>query len=250
MKTVILRVGMVAMAASLFFAACKKGSNAPAGSTIAASSSQLSMGLKADNASMSVTDAGTNSTTAVNAVSAVGSVNITSGTANISGFKFEARRHNLEVEVESKAMTSIDLFAINPALIGIALDTGAYSSIELRVEFTKSSSDTPLSLKGTFTNSAGTAIPLAVYINDNAEVKVEAQNVNVDGMTDLSSFVTMHINKLFNTVRLSDLGSATQTNGTIVISNSSNTGIYNRILSNLLSCGDSDGFQHHDRHDR
>jgi len=242
MKTTFVKTGICIMMAAALLASCKKS-----GPTyVTASSSQLSMGIKADNA---ITPLNATNATALNSSPQTSAmVTFTSGIANISGFKFEARKKGLQIEVQSRGLSTIDLFAINPTMIGITLDTGTYTEIELRVEFTKSSTATlPLVLKGTFTTTSGTVIPVEFDLNDNAEVKVEQHDAVVDGKTNLTNVVMLHLNKLLTGVSPADLSAATQTNGTIIISSSSNNSIYKRILDNLSSCGDSNGFEHHDR---
>lgn len=242
MKKTFVKTGISMMIAAALLASCKKS-----GPTyITASSSQLSMGIKADNAITPLNATGATALSSTPQPSAT--VTFTSAIANISGFKFEAKKKGVQIEVESKNLSTIDLFAINPTLIGITLDTGTYSEIELRVEFAKSSTATlPLVVKGTFTTTGGTVVPVEFDLNDNAEIKVEQQNVVVDGKTNLTNVVVLHLNKLLTGVSSADLNAATLTNGTIIISSSSNSSIYNRILNNLSSCGDSNGFEHHNK---
>ncbi len=245
MKTTFLKTGISIMIAAAMLASCKKGGSY---STVL-SSAQLSMGVNADNAATSLATTNNTGTPAASSTgSAASSINFTSAIANISGFKFEATRKGLQIDVRSNNLSTVDLFAINPSMTGITLDTGTYTEIEIRVEFSKSSTSTlPLVLKGTFTTSTGTAIPIEFDLNDNAEVSAAAHDVVVDGKTNLTSIVTMHLGKLLAGISSADIAAATQTNGTIIISSTSNQSIYNRVLSNFSSCGDWDGFEHHDR---
>ncbi len=231
MKNNFLTICMAIVITGTFFTSCKKNSSSPA----ATSSSQLTFGVRAQNSMDTLP-------------SSTATINWTAGTANISGFKFEARKHGLAIEVVSRNMTNVDLFALNPSLIGITLDTGTYSEIEIRAELSKSSTtDLPLVLKGNFTNTGGTAVPIEFDFNDNAEIKAEAQNVVVNGTTDLTTIITMHLNKLLANVTATELNAATLTNGTIVISKTSNATIYEQIRADLSLCGGWNGFERHDK---
>jgi len=254
MKTSILKAGAGIVIAVALLASCKKNypSSVNGGS---GSSSQMAFGLRADNSSTSsalnALDGGNNggTTAPTTGPSAASSVTWTAGTANIAGFKFEAQRRGLSIEVDSRNMASIDIFSATTAMIGVPIDTGFYNNIELRVEFdpNNASGGIPLTLKGTFTNASGVAVPIEFDLTDNAEVRVEAQNVTVDNKTNLSTIITMHLGKLLANVSVADLTSATQTNGTIVISHNTNNNIYSRIVNNLSGCGDNNGFDRHDR---
>ncbi|MBS1530950.1 MAG: hypothetical protein JSU01_11615, partial [Bacteroidetes bacterium] len=91
------------------------------------------------------------------------------------------------------------------------------------------------------------AVPFEIDVNDDATIKAEAENITVSSTTDFAALVTMHLDLLLNGLAAADFESATLTNNTIMISSSSNTSIYNKILSNLSSCGHGEFSEH--RHD-
>lgn len=242
MKTTFVKTGISIMIAAAMLTSCKKGDP-----SYATASAQLSMGIKADNAITSfASNTGGQAVNSTNSVAA--GIAFTSAIANISGFKFEAKRKGVQIEVKSNNLTTVDLFAISPSMTGVSLDTGTYAEIEIRVAFTKSSTTTlPLVVKGNFTTSTGTVIPFEFDLNDNAEIKAEAHDVVVDGKASFVNIVTLHLNKLLAGVSAAEVAAATQTSGTIIVSSTSNSSIYNKILNNLTSCGESNGFERHDR---
>ena len=165
----------------------------------------------------------------------------TAGIANISKFKLEAKRNGVETEIESKNLTNVDLFALSPTVANITVDSGTYKEIEIRVVLLHSSTSAiPLKLTGTFTNSSGTPVPIEFDFNDDAIIKAEAHDVVITGTTDFAALVHMHLSKLTAGLSASDLEAATLTNNTIIVSQTSNTSIYNKILNNLTTCGDSE----------
>lgn len=225
----------------LTFAACKKNSVSP-------TKPQMSFQLKADNTTSTLAvSPGTNHLLTNSQSAGIAGLTFISGTANIAKFKLRAKKNGTEIEITSKNLNNVDLFALNPSIVGVTLDTGTYKEIEVRVMLQKTAdtSTLPLKLKGTFTNSGGTVIPFEVDLNDDATIKAEADNITVSSSTDFTVLVTMHLNLLLTGLSAADFESAVLTNGNIVISNSSNTSIYNQILSNLSSCGHGEFSEHH-----
>jgi hypothetical protein len=204
--------------------------------------------MKADNSTTNLSATTSTSGLATNSTfTGIPGLTFTSGTANISQFKFEAKRNGVEIEVTSKKLTNIDLFAASPSIAGVTIDTGTYREIELRAIFQKSADTTaiPLQLKGSFTASGGTVIPIEFDLNDNATIKSEVEDVHVTSTTDFAALIHVHLRKLESGVTAADLEAAKLTNGILVISNSSNTAIYNKILSNFTNCGEAEFHGHH-----
>lgn len=244
MKTKLLKMGVSFLMAGIMLASCKKD-NMSAGNS---SPAQLSFGVQGDNPLTSFNSMGSSSTTALAGSTTGGSITWTSGIANISGFKLEAEKTGLEIEIRSRELTTVDLFAPSPRVISAAIDTGTYTKIEIRVEFSRSNTSTlPLVLKGTFTTATGTNIPMEFDLNDNVEIKAQSTNVVVNGTKNLVAIVLLHLNKLFDNISTTDINNATTTNGTIIISGSSNSMLYDKIVDNLSRCGESRGFEEHDR---
>ncbi|HTD99191.1 MAG TPA: hypothetical protein VK668_07870 [Mucilaginibacter sp.] len=235
MKTV--KTGAIAaiLLAALFFSACKKTGTSPSGTP------QLSFELQADNST-----AATASTNPGVTTNAVAGLNWTAGVANVSKFKLEAKKDGVETELTSKNLTNIDLFALAPLLTNITIAPGTYTEIEVKVYLQKSAGDAiPLKLTGTFTNSGGTVIPIEFDLNDDVIVKAEAENITVDATTDYISLIHMHLGRLAAGITAATIEAATQTDGKIIISNSSNTAIYNKVLANLAISGESEMRGHH-----
>jgi len=244
MKTNFLKFGIGALAASLFITSCKKSDS----SSSSSSSAQMSFGVKTDNASFTLNSANGGTLATQATVTNPANVTWTSGVANISAFKLEAKKRGLEVEIKSKSLTTVDIFApIPPAIVAI-IDTGTYTEIEVRVELARSSTaNIPFLLKGTFKSTGGATVPIELDINDDITIKASAENITVDGTKDISTFVNIHLNKLLANISSSDLDAATRVSGTIVISSTVNPFIYNQVKANFGTSGDSGGFEKHDK---
>ncbi|MGZ3766315.1 MAG: hypothetical protein ACXVB0_09250 [Mucilaginibacter sp.] len=223
---------------------CKKG-NSPLPSTKA---SQVAFGVKAVNSSTILTASASKLT--VNSVSTAPVIQFTSGVANIAEFKLEAKTANSSVEIRTKNLMNVDLFALNPAVVTATLDTGTYQQIEVRVELVQSAdtSAIPLKLKGSFSAADGTVIPVEFDINENLTIKAEATNVLLHSTGDLSTIVQLHLDKIVAGITASDLTSADKTGGVIIISNTSNINLFNKIKFNVEGCGDTEVKEDHGGH--
>ena len=243
MRTNFLKFGIGVLAVCLLTTSCKNSTGSTSGST-----AQMSFAVKSDNASLTLnsTAGGTLATQATTTTPA--NVTWTSGVANISAFKLEAKKRGVEIEVKSKSLTTVDIFATIPPAIVAVIDTGTYTEIELRVELAKSSgTDIPLVLKGTFKSTGGVTVPIEVDFNDDVTIKASAENITVDGAKDISTFVNIHLNRLMANVSSADIDAASRTSGAIVISSTVNAAIYSKIKLNFVSCGDAGGFEKHDK---
>jgi len=236
MKT--LKTGVIALIslAVLSLAACKKDSSSSSSKT-----PQLSFQMQADN---SLAASSTTGQTVNSIGTGITGLTFTAGIANISRFKLEAKKNGVETEISSKNLTNVDLFAISPSLVNATIAPGTYTEVEIKVELVHSNTDAlPLKLTGSFASSGGTVIPVELDFNSDAEIKAEAENVTVTDSTNFSAIVHFHLNKLVAGISAADFDNATLTNGTIVISSTSNTAIYNKLLNNIANCGVSE-FRH------
>jgi hypothetical protein len=165
----------------------------------------------------------------------------TSGNATISEIDFEAESNNSEIEYELKNAVNVNLFNLSPILGNITIPDGTYNEVELKLELKKSTTAAiPLTLKGMYTNANAVKIPVEFYFNEDFEIEVEAENLVVSGTNDYLGLINVQLNKFLTNVSSSDLDGATKTNGTIIISSTSNVNLYNKLKSNLNAFGDCD----------
>lgn len=237
--------GLSILAIALAFSACKKDN-----SSRSASGTEVKFAVSADNAASSLTASVNTGGLTTNAGGGT-SVNWTSAIANIAYFKLEAKRRNTEIEIKTRSLLNVNLLAVTPAGISAAIDTGTYREIEIKVVLAKSSSGAiPLTLKGMLTTAGGAAVPIEFDFNDDAEIKAEAENVTIDGSTDIATTIKLHLNRLAQGISPAELDAATRTGGVIIISNNVNVSIYNKIKNNFSSSGEGEGFEHRRKDDR
>lgn len=163
-----------------------------------------------------------------------GTVNWTSGSAYAVKVEFEAEKNNDdEVRFESRVARRVDLFAPVSDLGVINLPQGSYEEIELELYLAPTATDTAFLLRGTFTNAASQSTPVLFFVNEQIEFSTEAEDVNVASNNDFSALTTLNLALLTTGITESMLNNATRTNGVIVISKTSNTSLYNTLISNL-----------------
>jgi hypothetical protein len=243
MKKTILMICFPVIMISMVMVSCKK--DGTSGST-----SQVSFALSADNtiAPISATNKSGGIIAASTTTATAGSISWTSGIVNITQFKLEAKKNGKGIEIKSKNLSNVDLFALTPSLISASIDTGTYKEIELRAVFTKSTTaDIPVKLKGTFTTAGGAIIPIEFDFNEDATFKAEAVNITVSTTTDFTAKLNLHLNIVLSDVVSAELDKATRTNGTIIISSSSNPLLYAKAIVNIAKAMGSKGFDEHKR---
>ena len=208
----ITNLFLTASVSILLFASCKKAST---------NSSGIEYQIKT-----------TNTISTVNRVDA-GSLQWTSGFASASQIKLEGKSSGSEVEFKANNVQHVDLFASVAATLGnVTLPAGTYTEVEFKIELNPNGNDPALELDGTFTNSVGVAKPVVFKVNSLLEIKAEQNNVTVDN-SNTTALTTLDLSLLTGGISQALLNAATVTNGTIVISSSSNTNLYNIIIANF-----------------
>ena len=238
-------IAAIGVLAAISVTSCKKSSDAN-GTTATA---QFVMSLNSDSSSINLSSTGNNNI-AVNSIGAnataasPANVTFTSGTANVSSFKFEATKNGKPVEFVTNNLNNIDLFAAAASSINAKLDTGTYTNVEVRIKLAKSATLIPLVLKGTYTSFGGAVVPLQIDFNEDAEIRIEVKDkIVVNGKTDLATALKMHLNRLFAGVSSGDVDKATRTSGVILINSTLNTVIYNKVKTNIITSAGHNGIQ-------
>lgn len=239
MKTVKITIITVIVLSIASMMGCKKSNvSKPIKST-----SQLAFQLKATHLADSVTVPDT-----------ITGLTWLSGTADVASFTFDAWRNGVSIEIENHNATTVNLFAPSPILTYVTLDTGTYKKISITANIEPSSSDpTPLVLKGTFKTDSAKTDTIVFNFSADTKIKVQARNITLDGTNDFMALVDIALDKLTHGITAADLNGATVTNGTIVISATSNKDLYWKMVQNLKGCGhekwrerDHDGEWHDD----
>lgn len=234
MKRHILRSCSVALMMCCMFTACKKAEVTPT-----ATDPQLTFALIPDNPIVNFAAAkpGDNGSVVMLATGKQ-AFSWYAGTANITRFRFNAKRGDVASEYSSGSLINVDLFSIGSLLSTISIPKGDYSVVRAAVVFTQVTAPPyPMVLLGTYTTSTGTNVPVEFDLNDNLEINVSIANFAANGTLDYTATIAMHLNMFLNNISASEIDAAARTNGTILINKNTNTALYNKVKYNMLGCG-------------
>jgi hypothetical protein len=235
-------VGLIALA--LGFSACQK--NNSGGS--ASGSSALGVRIQAFNKSFSmpVSAAGMKSAALVNDSITWDSARMVVSSVNFNAIlkKLKSHRDSMSISYKWNGPTEINLMDSVITVGNFTLQPGFYDEIELRVDGFKQDAGTKpvFYLHGIYSKSDTAKVPVVVRVNEDIMFKTEKDSVEITaGDPVFSSVIQLYLDQLMTEIQVSALNHATLTNGTIVISASSNKEIYRIIMRNL-------GKNHHARH--
>jgi organic radical activating enzyme len=87
------------------------------------------------------------------------------------------------------------------------------------------------------------SIPVVLKVDSSFEIESEQQQVTLNGGN--TALNTMDLSQLTVGLSATDFTNAVQTNGTIIISMTSNTNLFNTIFANLQKQGETEVELHH-----
>ena len=161
-----------------------------------------------------------------------GNIVWTSGYGNATEVKFESKGPNGKLEYKSNLQQRIDLFSGVSVLGNITLPPGTYQEVEFDLELNPTATEPAFLLNGSYT-STGPATPISFIISTPFEIKTEMNNVSVSANNGYNALTSLNLSLLSRGITQTMLDNAAKTNGTIIISSSSNVDLYNIILNNL-----------------
>jgi hypothetical protein len=175
-----------------------------------------------------------NTTTGINQkVVGAGTLRWTSGYANPTQIKFEAKSKDTKIEYKSTNTTRIDLFTpVAPGFGYFVLPAGTYKEIELKMKLDNVGPDPALFLAGNYTNN-GVVYPVIFRVDDELEIKTELKDVTIDNTGSMAAITNLDLAGYSAGVTESMFRNAELTNGTIIISEASNRDLYRIMKSNL-----------------
>ena len=157
----------------------------------------------------------------------------TSGYAVPRQIKFEAKKKDLKIEYTSTNTDKVDLFAPAPTDFGsLMLPPGTYKEIELKLKLEGDGPDAALYLEGTYTNN-GVVLPVIFRIDEDVQLKTELKDVTIDSTGTVAAITNLDLASYLDGVTDVMIQNAQLTNGTLVISRTSNKVMYNTILQNI-----------------
>lgn len=200
-----------------------------------AADTKLSYSFSAGNLNASLSSNATASG-AVVAAGTNGSINWTTASVNIAKVEFSATKAGTPVSLESKNFLWVNVLKPDSLSGTVSLASGVYEHNEFNLTLSSSVSNPPLLLTGTYIEASGTKIPVRFEMNQAQAIKLEAARVEVTSGTYLAK-VNIMLNALVVGLTASDFGQTTRTgtNNMIIISNTINKTLYDKLVARFTS---------------
>lgn len=157
-----------------------------------------------------------------------GSISWSAAYANVTEIRFETENNAVEIEYTSEARKKVDLLSTQSTLGNVQVPAGVYSRAEFEIELSGTATESALELQGSFNGT-----PVLFKVGGNYEIETERENITIVDGKDYTSVTALNFSLLTQGVTEAMLSNATLTNGTIVISSSSNSDIYEKMVLNL-----------------
>lgn len=159
---------------------------------------------------------------------------------------------SIEIEFKWNGPQLVDLLDSTISFGNFLLQPGLYDEIELKVEGDgdDAQSGPVFYMSGTYTNTNNEMVPVVVEVFDDIELKTEKERVELnESNMELVSYIHLYLDELFAGIIPADLDDATVTDGVLVISDDSNSELYDKILDKLTDAHDSDYWYDDDKYD-
>jgi hypothetical protein len=161
-----------------------------------------------------------------------------SGFVNANMIKFEAKQNGQETEFKSNVQKHVDLFGTLSTIGTINLPTGTFDEVEFKIEAAPNGNEPAFQLQGTVNG-----VPVMVKVDNALEIKSEQSQVTLSGADIALNTITL--SQLTDGLSAADFTNATQTNGVIVISSSSNKNLFDAIVANFRTHHETEVEVHH-----
>ncbi|MES3016361.1 MAG: hypothetical protein V4721_01220 [Bacteroidota bacterium] len=169
-----------------------------------------------------------------------GSITWKSGTVNIQQIYFGAKKDNTPFAVEFEKLSNIDILKTSTVSGSIAIPTGTYSDIKLRLRLKESATNKPLVLLGTYTEISGTKIPVEIQFNETYELTLNPPQLTIKG-DKYDANVTLDLSKLVKNLTASDFGQTVRSgsDNMILVNSTKNVALFEKLKANFLLIADA-----------
>lgn len=221
-------IPITAIAAILSLASCKKSNTATG----------ISYQVKTVNPTTTLAKAnpGGSTTTARELSVQAGTITWNSGYASATEIQFEAESAGTHVIYKTEKIMKLDLFSPLTSLGNIAVPQGVYKTVEFEIELASNATEAALELKGMYNN-----VPVTFRVINQFELEAEQDNVTIADGKNYNALTALNLAILTQGISGATFDAATKDGtGTIIISATSNTDIYDKMIANLQNCEDVD----------
>lgn len=158
----------------------------------------------------------------------------TSGTITIREVVFDGEVGVTSVSRTKEQVADIDYATgkITPEVV-IEVPAGDYTGINLGIELQDVNDDPTVVIEGNYTNSSEEVTPIRFEFNSGEVFEANAASVKIEPGEDIVGKITFDAISWFSSVTSGELDNATQTDGVIVISGTSNSSIFDKVADKL-----------------
>ncbi|MCP9236167.1 hypothetical protein [Lewinella sp. JB7] len=166
-----------------------------------------------------------------------GDLRFTSGSVVISEIEFDGdRADGTSVSLSQESIMTFDLATGLPGSgsVAVQIPAGEYRSVYLGIELLDDGDKPTLVAEGTYGKEDGTVYPVRFEFNSGEVFEAEADGTTVEPGTIATSKIVLNPHHWFAGITRSDLEDATVNgSGVILISEESNTDIFDRVADGL-----------------
>jgi hypothetical protein len=214
MKTVKTFLG-ITVALAIMSSSCKKGERAPG----------VLYQLQASNRS-----------SAINARTLTADLTWVSGFALVREIEFKGKKTGSEVKFEAESRQKLDLFAPISSLSTIVIPPGSYDNAEFEIKAAPGATEGSFELRGEY-SKGGIVTPILFKIEVPVDIETKKSNFTVLDGASYTAVTTLNLSLLTSGIPESSFDNAARINNTIVISATSNPGLFNTLYDRLRNCG-------------
>ncbi len=176
----------------------------------------------------------TSSSTSTQSRFAPNDLEFTSGSITIREVVFDGDNGTVSISRTREQIAIIDYATgtITPEVV-VTVPAGTYTSVNLGIELQDENSTPSVVIEGTYTNSNDEIIPIRFEFNSGEVFEADAASVVLVEGTDVVGKITFDALSWFSTVSAAQLDNATLTAGTIIISETINSNIFDIVADKL-----------------
>lgn len=145
------------------------------------------------------------------------------------------RNDGTSISITEEKITTIDLVSgsANPPFV-MDIPAGTYTSINLGIEIQDETSRPSVVAEGVYTNASGVTTPIRFEFNSGEVFEANSvAPVTLNQNTPATAKITFDPHVWFSTITRTQLDNAVRTNGIIIVSETSNAGIFNTVADRL-----------------
>lgn len=157
-----------------------------------------------------------------------------SGTITIREVVFDGDNASESISRTIEQVADIDYATgnVTPEIV-VVVPPGNYKSVNLGIEMQDVGSDPSTVIEGIYTNSNLEEIPIRFEFNSGEVFEAGAASVTIEAGADIVGKITFDALDWFGTVTVNELDNASLTNGTIIISETKNVAIFDKVADRL-----------------